>query len=142
MTDRGEGELRKWALKHNGDPPTNKDIVALVLAFADDADAKHEETLTMFNAHLVDAKRMDNDISDLQRWRQVTETTCVERVKKLISEEHADRHGRHLVEHHALQDERADWLIRTLGMRGVSLLFFLIGGLAMAAISYLVWGIP
>ena len=135
MTDRGEGGLRKWALNRNGKEITNRDIVELVFAFADDFD----EALTKRDTQ-VDALCMQ--VEEINEWRREQQATCVDRVKKLIHDEHDVRHNKHISDHHSLQDERADWLIRSLGARGASVAIFLLGTTLAAVISYLIWGAP
>jgi len=100
VTDHAEREVRKWALKRNGDPIQNEDIVSLVFAFADDQDADHNQTMRLLDVAKQERQVLCHKVSDLELWQHDTQTTCAERVKKLISEEHEDRHGKHMEQHH------------------------------------------
>lgn len=102
MTDRGEGELRKWALERNGDPQSNKDIVQLIFAFADDFDAAHADTLAFFKESRDDREAITARITLLEEWRVKSETSCQERVLKLIEKEHDERHGAHMEKDHPI----------------------------------------
>lgn len=107
MTDQTESKVRQWALRTNGDPLTNQDIVELVLAVDSDSDARHQETLDMV-LPMIDAYRAHCDEAE-QRWGE-----CQARfirieddyltsggARTLIDAEHAARHGDHMRDHHA-----------------------------------------
>jgi len=111
VTDRAERETRKWALKRNGDPIRNEDIVSLVFAFADDQDADHEQTMELLDIAKQERTVLCHKVTDLELWKKETSDTCVERVKKLIHEEHEQRHGKHMEDDHddASFEQRFIW---------------------------------
>lgn len=78
--------------------------------------AWHQEVCAIVEEHCVQAEVRDQRLDELEEWRRETQTTCVDRVKALIESEHSDRHGQHMEEMHALDDEDYDMrkLYRTL----------------------------
>lgn len=142
MTDRGEGELRKWALKRNGAPASNEDIVSLIFAFADDFEVAHADTLEFFRESRADRDDIRARVICLEEWREQSETSCKERVNKLIAVEHEKRHGEHMEKYHPLEKERLSWLVDATAVRLSSVFWFVVGALLISIVSYLVWGTP
>ena len=88
--DRTESKVRQWAMRMNGEPITNKDVVELVLAVDDDGNDRHRETL----------EKLDDQharLIALEEWRSGCPAATVE----LVSAEHAERHAQHMLECHA-----------------------------------------
>lgn len=69
MTDRAESEVRKWALRKNGESLTLRDVVELVFAQADDADARHKENVDI-------AKAMNERLITLEREHEERGRLC------------------------------------------------------------------
>jgi hypothetical protein len=97
MTDQGESELRKWALdRPNGDVIKPQDIVKLIFAFDDDNTKKHEEVMSRLSSG--DEKFLDQEarIHRLEDWRVRLHDHGDDRLKGLISAEHAKRHSEYV----------------------------------------------
>jgi hypothetical protein len=115
MTDRGEREVRRWAMERNGDPLEPTDVVSLVFAFADDHEADHEETMSLI---ALASERHDDlcaRVIALEEWKLDSQRKCVDRVKRLIDEEHQAMHGEHMASHHTEEEARQNWLMWLVG---------------------------
>ncbi len=109
MTDQTESKVRQWALRTNGDPLTNKDIVELVLAVDADSDARHQETLDMV-LPMIDSFRAHCDENEQNRGECLAHFARIDEdyltagvAREMIDAEHASRHGDHMRDHHALR---------------------------------------
>jgi hypothetical protein len=91
VPDKTESKLRQCALRRNGDPITNKDIVELMFALDDDGVARHVETMNIV------VPLRDDFLEHCQ--------SEDERLKMIVEGEHAKRHGEHMAVEHA---RRAD----------------------------------
>lgn len=108
MTDNAERKVRQWAKRRNGDPLKAEDVVELVLAVDEDADTRHDETLALLAAHTAEADVRDARISELEEKFRTATLTCSEKVMEIVKSEHEERHGRHMDEHHAAPNRRAN----------------------------------
>lgn len=133
MTDRGEREVRKWALKRNGDPISNTDITELVFAFADDQEEDHNETIALHQDLCARTVLLEEYAAD-------SKASCKSRIEALIEAEHDARHSAHMNEHHADGDFKARLVWFTATTTGKLLLVVL--GLAAGLILTNVWGAP
>lgn len=115
MTDRGEREVRRWAMERNGNPIEPKDVVSLVFAFADDHEADHEETMGLIESARLRHDELCARVISLEEWKLDSQRTCVDRVKRLIDEEHRQMHGAHMESHHSEEDSRQTWLMWLVG---------------------------
>jgi len=131
LPDKGESELRKWALKRNGDPPSNEDIVSLVFAFADDFDSAYEETLLFFKESLDDRLDLRARVLCLEEWRQDSERTYQERVVGVFKKECEERYGRHMATCHSdessFQQRFIWWWGSKIGYLIFSIIVMLVG---------------
>ena len=107
MTDHAESKLREWALKRNGDPIDNHDVVELLFAMDEDNSARHQESIALLVAHCDEAVIRDKRISDLEAWRTTSVTACpaliADTVHPMIEQLDADHlafHNAHLLSDH------------------------------------------
>ena len=108
MTDHAESKLREWALKRNGDPIDNHDVVELIFAMDEDNSARHEESMSLLAEHCDEAQIRDRRIADLEAWRTASVTACpaliADTVHPMIEQldaEHLAFHNAHLLVEHA-----------------------------------------
>jgi len=93
MTDAAESQVRRWALRKNGEELTVKDAVELVLAVDEDAVERHEETVGVLKAHCTEAVVRDLAIRELQDWRRESAENCQRRIEAIVRAEHEERHA-------------------------------------------------
>jgi len=93
MTDAAESQVRRWALRKNGEELTVKDAVELVLAVDEDAVERHEETVDVLKVHCTEAVVRDLAIRELQDWRRESSENCQRRIEAIVKAEHEERHA-------------------------------------------------
>ena len=101
MTDyfeKAKDEILKDARTNGGVTPSH--LLDALIATNEDLDVQHEQTIQLLDVAKQERQVLCHKVSDLELWQHDTQTTCAERVKKLISEEHEDRHGKHMEQHH------------------------------------------
>lgn len=108
MTDKGESELRKWALdRPNGDPIKPQDIVKLVFAFDDDNTAKFEELKDALKRDLKRFADLEETVKLLGDRQTAWELECPQR-EAAQTMAHHEFHAEHLKTDHAVPPRRMD----------------------------------
>ena len=105
MTDAAERKVRQWALRRNGDPLENSDIVELVFAFDEDNEARHDEVVEEIQTLVAEGNVRGERIDALERWRVRQEENCETRMLEVARNEHEQRHNAHMSEYHAPRRE-------------------------------------
>lgn len=86
--DRTETRVRQWALRNNGDPLTNADVVALILAVDDDANDRNDEVLRILDGQ-------NERLAALEGWQEAFSAEVIS------MSEHDAKHAEHLRAYHA-----------------------------------------
>lgn len=105
---------------------TNKSLFDLIVASHNEsvASAKaiaNELRATRASDHVAAAELIERHddlcarIISLEEWKLDSQRTCVDRVKRLIDEEHRQMHGQHMETHHNDEDARQTWLMWLVG---------------------------
>jgi hypothetical protein len=117
--------------------PTEQDLLEAIIAGHDEAEMvaevlrkenkekaeflaaelrlQHQESLNaiaenrkLLAEHLGEALIRDERIAKLEAYKEDAQRTCADRVKAYVDAEHAERHGQHMEEMHALDEESYD----------------------------------
>jgi len=138
------------AILSGGQPAVNKFVVETVIALKHGQEQQHDLIEDFGNA----GKDRERRLAKLETWQVDTSSTCVERVKKLIHEEHDVRHEKHMAEMHPIPRRKDDpedadysgdrrvWLMWNIGSRITNILFATLGAAIVVLINYLATGKP
>jgi len=138
------------AILSGGRPEVDRFLVESVITLKSGQLRQHE----LLEDHCVEANVRDERITVLEAWRHEQATTCVERVKKLISEEHSERHESHMKTDHLLprrcddpdesdySGDRRVWLMWSIGSRLTNILVAALTATAVLVVQWLVTGNP
>ncbi len=86
-TDKTESQVRKWALRKNGDDLTVRDVIELALAIDDDAVTRHAENVEAIAAASTEGSVQDERLDALEAWRGEQAALCASRLKAVVEEE-------------------------------------------------------
>lgn len=116
MSDHFEKAKDDILLRTDGNGgPTNRDMLKAMGALALDVDEamdelderqkkRHIESVVAMKEHVLTAVRRDEQIRDLQGWREKSSASCVERMTKIAEtvtrELHGSVHEQHMAEFH------------------------------------------
>lgn len=135
MTDEAERKVREWAKRVNGQPLTNRDIVELVLAVDEDADARHREISDCVAQMQSDHEALARRVAGVEK--RIEHAACPADIERIVHEDHEKLHGEHLERDHTQGDEVGNrtFYMWTLGGKLSGLLLGVLGALITIAIA-------
>jgi len=146
MADEAERKVRQWALRRNGDPITNADIVELVFAFADDQDANHDAVLDLIEQAKVERRSIDIRLSNLEDCWHEFEEHREETLHAFVSRESTRVLNEHLAKCHSdevnFQQRLVWWANAKIGYIVISVVIAILVTGINVALNYLWFGHP
>jgi len=88
--------------------PSPRDLLLAIEATNTDNDEDHRLIVDKIDSHLVQADIFFLKVTKLEAYREDSERNCVDRIKKLWSDEHVPVHAAHVAEMHKLDEEALD----------------------------------
>lgn len=114
MTDRGEREVRKWALRRDGDPLEPHDVVELVFALDEDHADDMNEIRALVAQVSTDFAELKGTVMLHHEWAEADLKPSVAALKDAVQSlemegpRHDAMHDDHMREHHPQKPRRKD----------------------------------